>query len=105
MQESNISSAFDYGAAFVGSGDVGHAYNVECMFGKHSVLLDNQADITILHTDYLDECRKESFYVSGHGGQRELRYIGVLKGFANIVAHGDDDGRSGECVMYGRRGG
>ena len=91
MQEYNIGSRFDYGETSVGSEDAGHAYNVECMFGKHSVLLDNQADITILHTDYLDDYRRESFYVSGHGGQRELRYIGMLKGFANVVAHGDDD--------------
>ncbi len=67
VRKCNIGSSFDYGAVFVGSEDVGHAYNVECMFGKHSVLLDNQADITILHTDYLDDCRKESFYVSVEG--------------------------------------
>jgi hypothetical protein len=55
------------------------------MFGKESVLLDNQSDMTILHTDYIDEKKEESFYVGGHGGERELRYVGKLEGFSKIV--------------------
>ena len=35
--------------------------------------------------------KEESFTVGGHGGERELRYVGKLEGFNKIVAHGHDD--------------
>jgi hypothetical protein len=56
------------------------------------VLLDNQADISVVHPRLLTNIRRQRSYVSGLAGTATLPYVGELKGFlkckgsANVLA-------------------
>ena len=47
----------------------------------NEVLLDNQADISVIHPLLMQNVRKSKSYVSGLAGTTELPYVGYLDGF------------------------
>ena len=67
----------------------GNAFNAESsIFKPWEVLLDPQADITVLRLGFLSDAKRAQNFVRGHGGEKELTLIGDLYGFPSIIAFG-----------------
>jgi hypothetical protein len=67
----------------------GNAFNTELsIFESWEVLLDGQADITVLGLQFIENARKEKNFVRGHGGAKALTHVGQLRGFPSVVAYG-----------------
>ena len=58
------------------------------IFGPHEVLLDGQADVTVMNLRFLQEPSLSKNYVRGHGGSKALTHVGDLNGFPSVVAYG-----------------
>jgi hypothetical protein len=72
---------------FVGRGaeeprtEFGRAFAVMKSMAWYEVLLDNQADVSIVHPRLMSNVRREKSYVSGMSGTTPLPFVGFLKGF------------------------
>ena len=78
----------DYGMACVSSGQAFNSTNGR--FEWYEVLLDHQADVSIVHTRLLSELRESVSTVSGLAGEaKSIPYKGKLKGFFECKGSND----------------
>jgi hypothetical protein len=67
----------------------GNAFNADSsIFQAWEVLLNPQADITVLRLEFLSNDRRARNFVRGHGGEKELTHTGELYGFPSVDAFG-----------------
>ena len=68
---------------------VGRAHATMRKMAWYEVLLDNQADISVVHPRLLTNLRERTSYVSGLSGTATLPYVGNLRGFFQCKGSAD----------------